>query len=97
MHAEYTVRAFQAGKHVLCEKPMANTPAECDQMIEAAKQADRQTHDCLPFTLRAIESMCGEVDARRKVWQHSNHHFVQHADGRTAQYPLGEKGRWRDL
>ncbi len=42
MHAEYTVRAFQAGKHVLCEKPMANTAAECEQMIDAGKQADRK-------------------------------------------------------
>jgi predicted dehydrogenase len=42
MHAEYTVRGFQAGKHVLCEKPMANTPAECQQMTDAAHQADRK-------------------------------------------------------
>ena len=42
MHAEYTVRAARAGKHVLCEKPMANTPAECRQMIDAARQADRK-------------------------------------------------------
>jgi predicted dehydrogenase len=41
MHAEYTIRGHQAGKHVLCEKPMANTPAECQQMIDAARQADR--------------------------------------------------------
>jgi glucose-fructose oxidoreductase len=41
MHAEYTVRAARAGKHVLCEKPMANTPAECQQMIDACRQADR--------------------------------------------------------
>src|SRR5439155_10054381 len=40
MHAEYTVRGFQAGKHVLCEKPMANTPAECQQMIDAAQHAN---------------------------------------------------------
>jgi predicted dehydrogenase len=42
MHAEYTIRAHQAGKHVLCEKPMATTPADCQAMIEAARQAGRK-------------------------------------------------------
>ena len=42
MHAEYTVRALQAGKHVLTEKPMANTPDECRRMIDAARKADRK-------------------------------------------------------
>ena len=42
LHAEYTIRALKAGKHVLCEKPMANTPAECEAMIAAAKAANRQ-------------------------------------------------------
>lgn len=42
MHAEYTVRGLQAGKHVLSEKPMANTPAECQSMIDAARTASRK-------------------------------------------------------
>lgn len=42
MHLEYTVRAAKAGKHVLCEKPMANSAAECRQMIEACRKAGRQ-------------------------------------------------------
>jgi predicted dehydrogenase len=42
MHAEYAIRAAGAGKHVLSEKPMANTPAECRQMIDAARQAQRK-------------------------------------------------------
>jgi predicted dehydrogenase len=42
MHAEYTVRGHQAGKHVLTEKPMANTPAECQTMIDSARKAQRK-------------------------------------------------------
>lgn len=39
MHAEYTIRAAQAGKHVICEKPMAISVQECRQMIDACNEA----------------------------------------------------------
>ena len=42
MHAEYTVRAAQAGKHVLCEKPMATSVADAQHMVDACKQAGRK-------------------------------------------------------
>ncbi|MEM8513878.1 putative dehydrogenase [Massilia sp. MP_M2] len=42
MHAEYTIRAAQAGKHVMCEKPMAVSPAECEQMIVACRKAGKK-------------------------------------------------------
>jgi glucose-fructose oxidoreductase len=38
MHREYAVRAAQAGVHVLCEKPMAVTEQECEEMIRAAEE-----------------------------------------------------------
>lgn len=38
MHREYVVRAANAGKHVWCEKPMAVTAQECQEMIDACKK-----------------------------------------------------------
>ncbi len=38
MHAEYAIRAAQRGVHVLCEKPMAITAAECERMIDACRK-----------------------------------------------------------
>lgn len=39
MHMDYTVRAAQAGKHVLVEKPLAITGEECQTMIDAAEKS----------------------------------------------------------
>lgn len=38
MHAEFTIRAAKAGKHVLCEKPMATSVEDCRKMIEACEK-----------------------------------------------------------
>lgn len=38
MHAEFTIRAAKAGKHVICEKPMAMNVNECQSMIDACKK-----------------------------------------------------------
>jgi len=59
MHAEYTIRGLQAGKHVLCEKPMANTPEDCQRMIDAGQKANRKlmvAYRCRyePFNQEAI-------------------------------------------
>ena len=41
LHAKFTIRAAQAGKHVLCEKPMAASVAEAQSMVDACKAANR--------------------------------------------------------
>ncbi|MEM1134926.1 MAG: Gfo/Idh/MocA family oxidoreductase [Bacteroidota bacterium] len=40
MHAEYTIRAAEAGKHVICEKPLAMNVVECERMLSACKKAN---------------------------------------------------------
>jgi predicted dehydrogenase len=42
MHAEYTIRAARAGKHVLCEKPMAISVKQCEMMITECDKAGRK-------------------------------------------------------
>ncbi|HLX72134.1 MAG TPA: Gfo/Idh/MocA family oxidoreductase [Verrucomicrobiae bacterium] len=41
LHAEHTIKAAKAGKHVLCEKPMEATTEKCQQMIDEVKKAGR--------------------------------------------------------
>lgn len=41
LHADVTVAALRAGKHVFCEKPMAYQPGECHSMIAAAEEGGR--------------------------------------------------------
>ena len=41
LHADATIKALKSGKHVLCEKPMATSLEECDNMIKAAEEAGR--------------------------------------------------------
>jgi 1,5-anhydro-D-fructose reductase (1,5-anhydro-D-mannitol-forming) len=51
LHPDFTCQALLAGIHVLCEKPMALTLAECDRMIDAAQQTGKvlQVGHCVRF------------------------------------------------
>ncbi|GAA4493927.1 Gfo/Idh/MocA family oxidoreductase [Hymenobacter ginsengisoli] len=40
MHHEFTIRGAKAGKHILCEKPMATSVKECEEMIAACQKAN---------------------------------------------------------
>jgi len=42
LHAEHSIKALQAGFHVLCEKPMAITVHDCGRMIQAAEKANKR-------------------------------------------------------
>jgi len=88
MHAEYTVRGLQAGKHVLSEKPMANTPAECQSMIDAARKADRKLMVAYrlryePFTQELIRMAREQELGPVKIIQTS------------AGFNIGDPNQWR--
>ena len=57
-HAEIAVAALEAGKHVLCEKPLANTVAEAEQMVAAAdRAAARGARAMVGFTYRRVPAI----------------------------------------
>ena len=88
MHEEFVVRAAQAGKHVICEKPMAITPKACQNMIDACKKANKQLAigyrlHYEPFTKEVMrlgqEKVFGPVK------------FIESSDG----FRSGDPNQWR--
>ncbi len=73
LHCEWTIRALEAGKHVLCEKPFAANAAEAEQMAEAATKADRRLMEAFhwryhPLAARMLEIVAsGELGTIRHI------------------------------
>lgn len=49
LHAEWTIRALEAGKHVLCEKPFAMNAGEAENMIAAARRCDKRVIEAFHY------------------------------------------------
>jgi predicted dehydrogenase len=101
MHAEFTIRALKAGKHVLGEKPMATSVKECEQMIAAAKDAERHLMIAYrlryePFNQRVISLCEQEKFGKIKLISASNSQQVEPPNIRLSHElgggPLGDVG-----
>lgn len=94
MHAEFTIRALRAGKHVLCEKPMAATVEESTQMIAEAMAADRKLMIAYrlhyePLNLKVMEMCKNKEFGRLKVFTSNNGQIVKSPNIRLSAKPAG--------
>lgn len=65
LHAEVAIAALEAGKHVIAEKPLANTMAEAEKMVATARAArERGVHSMVGFNYRRVPAL---ALARRHV------------------------------
>jgi glucose-fructose oxidoreductase len=81
LHAEYTEKAFAAGKHVMCEKPMALSSAECERMIAAANAAGKKLMigyraHFEPHNVRAMALMRENAVGRLRVIRADQHYVM---------------------
>jgi predicted dehydrogenase len=88
LHPEFAIRAAKAGKHVITEKPMANTVKECEDMIAACKKANVKLYvgyrlHFEPFNLEAMRIGQQKVFGKVK--------FVESSMG----FKIGDPTQWR--
>ncbi|WP_031427862.1 Gfo/Idh/MocA family protein [Flavimarina sp. Hel_I_48] len=88
LHAKYATAAANAGKHVFCEKPMAMTAAECQQIIDACKENK--------VKLAIGYRMQHEKNTRQIMqWAKSKPYGTMKSITTAAGFKIGSSGGWR--
>ena len=96
LHAEWSIKAMEAGKHVLCEKPMARNAAEAESMFDAAERTGQLLVEAfmyrtLPAVQTLIEMVRGGALGQVKLIR-SNFSFAREAPDGDARYQVGQAG-----
>jgi len=99
LHAEWTIRALEAGKHVLCEKPLALTVADVDAIAEAAGRTGRIAVEAFmylhhPQILRAVELARGGALGRLELVNGTFSFFLTYPDDPRVDPAKGGGSLW---
>jgi predicted dehydrogenase/aryl-alcohol dehydrogenase-like predicted oxidoreductase len=98
VHAELAIRAAEAGKHILCEKPIALNHAQAMAVVEAAAEHDvflmeAFMYRCHPQTARVVELVgSGEIGEVRAIRATFSFEAADHPEGRLLNPELGGGG-----
>ncbi|HNF95222.1 MAG TPA: Gfo/Idh/MocA family oxidoreductase, partial [Anaerolineales bacterium] len=61
LHSEWTIKALQAGKHVLCEKPFSSNAKEAVEMAEAAKESGKILSEAFAYRYHPLTARVKEI------------------------------------
>ncbi len=89
LHAAAAIEALRAGKHVLVEKPMATTPDDCQDMIDAARQQER-----LLFVADTAEFIPGVAETGRRYRAGDLGRFLTGASVVVREYFTPHRPAW---
>ena len=90
LHAEYTIRAARAGKHVICEKPMAVSAEDCRAMIDACK--DNNVALSIGYRMQ-FEPTTQEIMKWGREKEFGNIDYVHASAG--FKWPRDKKDNWK--
>lgn len=76
LHAEWTIRALKAGKHVLCEKPFASNAQEAEEMARVARETGLVLSEAFAYRYHPLTERIKEILASGEIGQ------VRHIDAR---------------
>ena len=99
LHAEWTIRALESGKHVLCEKPLALTVADVDAIAEAAEKVGRIAVEAFmylhhPQILQAVELARNGALGRLELVNGTFSFFLSHPDDPRIDPAMGGGSLW---
>jgi predicted dehydrogenase len=99
LHAEWTIKAVQAGKHVLCEKPLALSLAEVDAMTAAAEKYGKVVAEAFmyrthPQTLKVQEIVAGGKLGKVKLVRGSFTYMATNPDNIRWKPEMGGGALW---